>query len=321
MVPAWIGSLLFHLLVLAALFFSWSFRSAAALPSGEREATGAIVLKESSEDGTEYFESDNDKHGDPRPEVGEEAAEAALSEQFLAASFSDARLPTLPTVSAIGPNAATGNATDPSGAELAELLGRAGARSPGFGSDPGGAAKLSLFGITDEGRRFVFVFDRSASMKDHGERPIRAAKQALVRCIDVLDKWHQFNIVFYNEKPLPWQAGKMVFADESSRASAKRFIEGVIPTGGTRHREALSTAVRLKPDVIYFLTDGDDQDRLTPSQISEITNLNQRSGAGASLHVIQFGVGARSGSGYLKDLAKQNDGQFTYINIAELPAQ
>ncbi len=321
-VPAWIGSVLFHLFVLVAILLFLAFRPAPASPPGEKEATGGIVLKQQSEDGTDYFDSDNAFHGEARPEVGEEAAADALSDQALSAEFSSVDLPEMPTVAAIGPSAARGDAPNvPGGGDLATLLANRGSKSPGLGNDPGGKARQSVFGIENEGHRFVYVFDRSGSMQEHGGRPMQAARAVLLRNIDGLGDWHQFNIIFYNEKPSPWQSGKMIFANQANRNSAKRFVEGMTAMGGTRHREPLSMAVRLKPDVIFFLTDGDDQDRLTPGQLQEIERLNGRSGAGAVINVIQFGVGQRSGSAYLKDLARQNDGKFVYINIADLPGQ
>ncbi len=311
---AWFGSLLFHLLVLTVLLLWFAFKPATLSGPGEKTAAGSIVLKQESDEGTDFFDSDNNMFGEASPNTGDETITDALSEQALNAAFASMTSPNL-EFDAIGVNNKSVNV--PSGGGLSQYLGQLGPKSPGLGRDPGGKAKQRLFGVEAEGSSFVYVFDRSASMNEYGGRPMRAAKAVLTQNIDALDDWHLFGVIFYNENQLPWRPGKMEYAREQNRNAAKRFIEGVVPLGGTRHQEPLAMAIQLKPEVIFFLTDGDEQDRLTQNQLQEIERLNGR-GANSVIHVIQFGVGQRSGSGYLQTLARQNGGKFVYINIGDM---
>ena len=86
--------------------------------------------------------------------------------------------------------------------------------------------------------------------------------------------------------------------------------------GGTEHSKPLRDALQLRPDVIFFLTDGEEKDALNDGQLGEIRRLNR---GGIQINTIQFGVGAEPrGRNFLRTLAAQNEGQFQYINVAEL---
>ena len=76
-------------------------------------------------------------------------------------------------------------------------------------------------------------------------------------------------------------------------------------------------AINHRPDVIFFLTDGERQDDLTPLQLSNIERANSRIGQGAQINVIQFGSGGftDSLSVSLQQLADQNRGMLRYINV------
>ena len=47
----------------------------------------------------------------------------------------------------------------------------------------------------------------------------------------------------------------MMFGDETTKAAAIKFIRGIMGRGNTRHLPALQQALRLAPDVVFFLTD------------------------------------------------------------------
>ena len=64
-------------------------------------------------------------------------------------------------------------------------------------------------------------------------------------------------------------------------------MNGVTADGGTNHLSALLAAIRLRPDVIFLLTDGEEKDDLNAEQLDRIDRQN---GGGASINVIQFGM-------------------------------
>ena len=185
-------------------------------------------------------------------------------------------------------------------------------------SDIGGSVKTKVFGITGEGTRFLYVFDRSGSMAGFGGRPLRAAKRELIASLDDLGSTHQFQIIFYNERPRVFNPDggtpQLVWGDEAGKQLARQFVAGITSDGGTRHIEALTMALRMTPDVIFFLTDADEPS-IRPAELARIRRLNKR----AAIHAIEFGYGKQSdANNFLVQLAEQNGGQHAYVNVANL---
>jgi hypothetical protein len=181
----------------------------------------------------------------------------------------------------------------------------------------GGKARTSLFGVVGEGNKFVYVFDRSGSMGGRGRESLRAVKAELTRSLKNLDTVHQFQIIFYNERPVIFNPtgtpGRLAFATEENKQRAARFLESIAAEGGTAHEDALRLAIRLQPDVIFFLTDGDDP-KLAPVQLARI----ERMAAGIVINCIEFGPGPKpQGASFLADLARQNAGRYVYVNISK----
>jgi hypothetical protein len=77
--------------------------------------------------------------------------------------------------------------------------------------------------------------------------------------------------------------------------------------------KALLLAVKLQPDVIFFLTDADDP--MPPGQLNEIRRL----AAGVTIHTVEFGVGSdHDPNNFLVKLAVQTGGQHVYKDVSEL---
>lgn len=181
-----------------------------------------------------------------------------------------------------------------------------------------GKATTSIFGVRAEGFRFVYVFDRSASTGGPGRGILDAAKAELIASINSLDKIHQFGIIFYNQQPsvfTPDGQRRLVFATEQYKERARSFVNSIVSDGATAHEEALSLAIKLQPDVIFFLTDGDEP-KLLPHQLQKIHKM----AAGIKINAIEFGFGPQpEANGFLAQLARQNEGQYAYIDVTKLP--
>ncbi len=180
-----------------------------------------------------------------------------------------------------------------------------------------GKAQVGMFGLVAEGYKFVYVIDRSGSMGDSSRAVLRAVTAELARSLETLDSVHQFQIVFYNEKPVVFNPtgvpGKLPFATDDNKRRALRFIDTITPDGGTRHDAALKLALGLRPDVIFFLTDG-DKPQLTEAETDKIVDK----AVGTAIHVIQFGLGSQplaNSEGFLKRLVEKTRGQYTYVDL------
>jgi hypothetical protein len=184
-------------------------------------------------------------------------------------------------------------------------------------ANPEGKARVTLFGLTGEGYKFAYVLDRSASMGGSGREALKVVKAELLESLKALDDVHQFQIIFYNEKPAVFNPsgmrGRLAFATEENKERAVRFIRSIVADGNTRHDDALKLAIHTSPDVIFFLTDGDDP-KLTRSDLDRI----RRMAAGITIHAIEFGTGPKpAGKSFLAVLAEENGGKYTYVDILE----
>jgi hypothetical protein len=178
-----------------------------------------------------------------------------------------------------------------------------------------GSTSTQIFGVTGQGTSFVYVFDRSLSMEG---APLAAAKRELLASLSTLKHVHQFQIIFYNEQPKILPAPQMLFADENGLRQAESFVGSITAAGGTDHLQALKLAMRLRPDVIFLLTDADEPP-LTPKQLTDIHQNNT-----AIINVIEFKYSTAPGKSstpkrsFLHQLADQNRGQYKSIDTASL---
>jgi hypothetical protein len=167
---------------------------------------------------------------------------------------------------------------------------------------PGGI-RTGIFGLEAKGNRFVYVFDRSASMGEPDGQPLAAAKRELIRSIDELGDVQQFYVIFYNDRLQVFSPagsrGRLVFGTEENRRAARRFVEGVRADGGTRHAEALAAAFRLAPDVVF-----------TDAELERLARL----GSGSRCMIVQFGDESRR-SPRLADLAARCGGAYRILTL------
>ena len=181
-------------------------------------------------------------------------------------------------------------------------------------------ATTMVFGVSGSGSRFVYVFDRSDSMNGFGGKPLRAAKSELIRSLRTLTDRQSIQLLFYNDIPKAFRLSGVpdqLFSGETSYvALAENYIRSISAFGGTEHESALKMALRMSPDVVFFLTDARIP-RLSGSELREIKNLADASGA--TIHTIEFGAEAVAPTDtFLRDLAMQNRGQYQYVDIRRL---
>ena len=305
--PSWLLSAALHVLILIVV--AWMFKLAPRQgASAERTAEVGIALKH--QDGTlEYYDTD-----DP---AGTQSTTATASTNTTSIEDLLNDQPPVDTTAAlpakmgvIGPSAVNaGGPIDPGPK-------RGGAA--GSNNDIGGKATVKVFGVEGTGYKFVYVFDRSASMGGSGRNALMVAKKELISSLESLEETHQFHIIFYNDQQVEinpsGQRGKLAFATDRNKQRAIRDIRGVVDAGSTEHEAALKLAIRYKPDVIFFLTDA-AVPRLDGNQLRDI----RRWAAGISISTIEFGLGPKQGGeNFLQRLAQQNGGQYSYVDITEV---
>ena len=173
------------------------------------------------------------------------------------------------------------------------------------GSPNDGKGSVGFFGLQAEGSSFVFIVDFSGSMK--GSRFSRARSE-LVRTLGELTAKQQFFVIFYNHHAQPmYIPGKrvcLVPATRTMKRRARRWINDQQARGGTFPDSALKMALRLKPDVIFFLSDGAFQ--RTARTVAREANEH-----GTIIHTIAFEFDG--GKLLLKGIAEDNDGRYRFV--------
>ncbi|QGJ71500.1 VWFA domain-containing protein [Planctomycetales bacterium 10988] len=309
-IPSWALSLVIHLLILCLLAIGLG--STRQPPGAEADRPASIVLAQRNPDGEETFldeEAVSAASGSTASEQTATELQQQIWEDLPGLAFENALPSDLPPLTG-SPTQGTGV-----GSAVGEFLEGSG---PGKSTESG-KGSTQVFGVTGTGSSFVYVFDRSGSMGGSGRNALAAAKNELIGSLASLEPHHQFQIIFYNQTPLifnPAGQGRLAWANESSKELARRFVSGVPADGFTDHMAALKMALNLQPDSIFFLTDA-DLPRLSPPELIEV---QRRNGGRTSIHVIEFGRGPATGEdNFLRQLARQNSGQYGYVDIFQLP--
>ena len=134
------------------------------------------------------------------------------------------------------------------------------------------------------------------------------ARQELYASLGQLSENQTFYVIFYNHQTFPMffpqNAQALVPAKAEFLDKARNWIAKFEPGGGTDPREAFLLALSLKPEVIFFLTDGN---------IPPVTRFvaKQANKSRTIIHTIAFGI--QNYQDILKGIAADNQGRFTFV--------
>ncbi len=126
----------------------------------------------------------------------------------------------------------------------------------GTGKDDGasGQSAAEFFGIGGYGQTFVYVVDASDSMNERGK--FDRARYELLHSIEQLASDQRYFVIFFNDGAYPMDADEPVLATEKERAKTVNWVNESHAHGGTNPLPALLHALSLRPDAIFFLSDG-----------------------------------------------------------------
>ncbi len=233
-----------------------------------------------------------------------------------------------------------GGASQPLGAGG---VGGAGGAGGGFGGGIGTGGKFSFVGQTATGRRVVFVVDVSGSMSaiGKGETISRFAllKKELVKSMGQMPMGTAYQILFFSDFAWPhnevdsrsadallkyrWEIDpkdykrvkippfKYIQANPFSLQDSKKIIEASDNPGGTNWGSGLLMALNAnpKPDVIFFMTDGNRSDEM--GWIDIVTAENKRKLPMTAIYT--SAMQQPDAAPELDTLAKRNNGRFTVV--------
>ena len=181
----------------------------------------------------------------------------------------------------------------------------------GRGIGPG----TEFFGTREHGHSFAYVIDCSGSMAM--QNSLEVAKRELLSSLGQLPPDARFSVIFYSldARVFTDPDGKpgLMPATSSNKLRVQEQLRTVPPFGGTDHMLALRTALALKPEVIFFLTDAD---LISDSEVDKI--LDQAHGC--RIQAVEFGRGRDLGmNNPLRHLATASGGIYRYIDTMSFP--
>ncbi len=186
----------------------------------------------------------------------------------------------------------------------------------GHGTDGGHAGQTVTFGdIKGNGRKFVYVLDRSESMRWSNEWPMRYALREAKSSIGSLDRASgalRFQLVYYNHEARAFDKGRLLDVNTENKKKVIQFLDSIFPEGGTDPLAAIDIAVKMAPDVIFFLTDADEE--ITPMALAKIHEMAKKAGV-RQIHVVEFGKSNAVKKKSFRQLAYDNNGQYIFKRI------
>jgi len=178
----------------------------------------------------------------------------------------------------------------------------------GSGGGGGAAAGSGFFGLKTDSKSVVYVVDCSSSMNQKHDSKwktrFRRLQFELLKSIGGMTADQRFYIIFFNDEMIRMPARDLQPAMPKVKRHFLKWMVKQRALGETDPRDALRYAIRLRPELIYFLTDGAfaykiQQDLLTIRQ-SQVT-----------IHTFAFG--SRHGEKAMKQIAKQNSGRYHFV--------
>lgn len=149
--------------------------------------------------------------------------------------------------------------------------GEGGGQAGGGGGGGGGmSSPATFFGKRGSGRSALFMCDNSASYVDGG---FQAVLLELSRAVSLMKPDQSFHIVFFSDAAYPLLHPEGIDTFLQATPDNKRKLDAWLGTvelciGGQGIRGAADLALALKPDVVYFLSDGDHAESVIDRMMS-----------------------------------------------------
>jgi len=186
--------------------------------------------------------------------------------------------------------------------------GSGGGTGDGHGLGSGSGEGGGFFGLDLAGQRFVFVVDASRSMNHpypgEAKNRLGRVKIELYNTVLKMTPDQSFFVVFFNSEPIPMPSRGMVRAEPALIRPYLNWIFSARGIGQTNPESALMLALRLNPDKIYFLTDGDFSYR----SVRAVREANRNR---IPIHTIGFG--GQEGEKNLQEIARDSQGTYQFI--------
>ena len=198
--------------------------------------------------------------------------------------------------------------------------------SGGMGGGGGGSG-INFFGLRAKARDIVFVVDISGSMVTNPKSPkdYEVLEKEVIKVIKGLDPLSRFGIVTFSAGADAYKEN-LVSARNDEKERAINWLKKMNPAEyldpkasdevkarhrGTRAHLGLEKAFALKPDTIFFVSDGDPSGATREEILDQVAGAQKNLSRAAAVHAIAFM--ADGGEQFMKDLASRNSGTFREV--------
>ncbi|MEM9364567.1 MAG: hypothetical protein AAGD07_01130 [Planctomycetota bacterium] len=175
---------------------------------------------------------------------------------------------------------------------------------------------MEFCGVEGGGNHFVYLVDSSGSMGD----AFVSARNALFQSIQMLSDKQRFYVVFFDAEsdymrisdPSVDESGS-VNATLENKQRLKNWAMGISMDRGLAPYDALRFALKLRPDVIFLLSDGEfppDIEVLLQEE-NRISNLFGDDDPISIIHTISYH--SREGESRMRRIAQAHRGQYRHV--------
>lgn len=241
---------------------------------------------------------------------------ASLTQTLSAGAQGDAT----PSVIGIGPQKAGSSNGMGSGAAGGGNLAKFGVPGGGSGIGPKGA----VFGNGGNALRIVFICDGTGTMITK----MALLKRELSSTLGKLKPRQLYNVVFFydGENAASVDKSQLINATPANNKKTADFLEAFAPQGKTNPLPAIDLAFKMKPQLVYFLSDGAFDDLVPYEQVAaKFHDLNKDKSA--RINTIIFANAddpvddTNKAEDTMKQIAKDGGGNFTPIDPMKLLTQ
>lgn len=203
---------------------------------------------------------------------------------------------------------------------LRDALGGGGGEGSTIFGEAGGGGQFMGFDIGREGDggevyRVIFVCDASGSMAG---APRTLLVNELKRAVDPLRPLQFFNVIFFQgdsfDAAFP---GSLESANSMHKEDLAEFLDNLVVQGSTNPVPALEAAFRMKPELIFFLTDGRFDQLVNYDEVIE-TFRRLNGDKKVMVNTIQFINRDELAEGVLRTIAHENGGEYKFVGRDDL---
>ena len=139
---------------------------------------------------------------------------------------------------------------------------------------------------------------------------------ASVKSLDAKQGANKFQIVVFNHDVEVFRNGSTLLdVTPQNKSDALKFLSSVSASGGTAPEQALVKALLMKPDVVFFLTDADEElPEATLAHLQEVRRANNVK----QICVIEFGQSSPTPKRSFRRLAAENCGDYVFRDVDQM---